>query len=56
MKRILALIMVVITVMALSACGKKCDICGESGGKKYELMGQKVYVCDDCKSLKTFMN
>ena len=50
MKKIIAAIMVVITVMALSACGKKCDICGESGAKKYELMGQKIYVCDDCKS------
>jgi len=50
MKKIIALTLVLCTlgVFALTGCGKKCDICGKSGGKEANIFGQKVYICDDC--------
>lgn len=52
MKKILAVVCVSAVVLALAACGKfTCDMCGQekSGGKHtYEMLGQKLTVCDDC--------
>ncbi len=42
------LVMLALATMMLTACGKKCDLCGDYGADK-ELLG--VNICDDCASL-----
>ncbi len=50
MKKLVALVLVVITVFALTACTiGECDICGETGICKTEkVFGEKVKLCNDC--------
>ena len=52
MKKIIALVLVIATVFALTACGKfTCDMCGEEkSGKKHEesMLGESIVICDDC--------
>lgn len=51
-KKIAALFLVTLAMVALTACGKfTCDLCGqEKGGKshKTEILGQEAVLCDDC--------
>ena len=51
-KRMLAMILVMLTVLSLAGCGKfTCDLCSqEKSGKKHTetVMGQKVTICNDC--------
>lgn len=46
MKKIKVTLLVVLALatMMLTACGKKCDICGGLGAEEY--LGQNI--CDDC--------
>lgn len=50
MKRILAVVLCcMMAVGCLTGCGKKCDICGESGSvKTYEIFGEEINLCKDC--------
>ena len=52
MKKFLSILFVVVTVLALTACGKfTCNLCNqEKSGKKHteEILGEKVTICDDC--------
>lgn len=48
-KNKIALLMILaLATMMLTACGKKCDICGDYGADK-EFLG--VNICDDCADL-----
>ena len=48
MKKLIALVLAVITVFALTACTTgECDICGETGICK-TVFGEKVKICNDC--------
>ncbi len=54
MKKIIALVSLLVLVLSLSACGKfTCESCGResSGGHSVEVAGQKAKVCDDCYDL-----
>lgn len=56
MKKKLVVAMVALTLVAsmVAGCGKKvkCSICGETkSGKAYEVLGEKVDMCDDCHKL-----
>lgn len=53
MKKRLVISLAVVTVLASAfvGCGKKvtCEECGEKKtGKTYEIMGEKVDLCNDC--------
>ena len=52
MKKIIAIMLIVLTLLSLTACGKfTCDYCKEETfGKKYtyELLGKTFTVCKDC--------
>ena len=51
MKKIIALVSLLVLVLSLSACGKfTCDGCGKesSGGHSVEYAGEKGKLCDDC--------
>ncbi|MBP3314011.1 MAG: hypothetical protein J6K84_05100 [Oscillospiraceae bacterium] len=50
MKKIIALVLVIVTVFALTACTiGECDICGETGiCKTKKVFGEKVQICNDC--------
>lgn len=55
MKKLIALALVAVTlIFALASCSKKCDICGESGAKSVEILGETLNICDDCASGKSF--
>lgn len=52
-KRITALLLTVLTVVSLTACGAPftCDLCGEEKtGKKYTetVLGEEIVYCQDC--------
>lgn len=52
MKRAIALALcLAATMMTLAGCGKHtCDLCGDKAScKKYEILGQKVYICNNCQ-------
>ncbi len=53
MKRIIAVLLLAIMLASLLvACGKttECAICGKTKNcSKVEVLGEKVWVCDDCK-------
>ena len=54
MKRIVALLLVVLVVFSLTGCGKKgvCDVCGQTKAvKTITVMGEKGQVCKDCEKL-----
>lgn len=61
-KKITALLLTVLTVVSLTACGKPftCDLCNqEKTGKKYteKLFGEEITYCQDCyDSLKELSN
>ena len=54
MKKILLVVLALVMVLTLGACGKKvtCNICGEevraSKAHEDEVFGNTVYVCNDC--------
>ena len=52
MKKIIALALVIVTVFALTACGKfTCDLCKkERSGKRYktEALGKEIVICENC--------
>ena len=51
MKKIIALVSLLVLVLSLSACGKfTCDMCGKesSGGHDVEYQGAEGTLCDDC--------
>lgn len=50
-KRVVAAVLFSVMMLSLTACGSKhvCDFCGEEKScKTKELLGQKIYVCNDC--------
>ena len=52
-KKIMALLLTVVTVISLTACGKPftCDLCGEEKtGKKHTetVLGVELRYCHDC--------
>lgn len=54
MKKIIALITLLMLVLSLSACSKRdCDFCQEEGAGKHKVTesGESAYLCDDCKDL-----
>ncbi|MCR4771695.1 MAG: hypothetical protein K5855_05225 [Oscillospiraceae bacterium] len=56
--RIIAVVLLAVTLLTFCACGKKfvCDFCEkEKSGKQYEyeFLGEKLTICSDCyKGLK----
>ena len=61
MKKIFAILLVVVLAMSMAACGKfTCDLCDEDKfGKKNtaEIFGQEIEYCNDCKEeLEDFSN
>lgn len=53
MKKVLAILLVVGMMLALTACGKPftCDFCGqEKSGKKHtaDVYGDEMTICNDC--------
>ncbi|MBR3942947.1 MAG: hypothetical protein IKJ55_06285 [Clostridia bacterium] len=50
MKKLLLVLCIVAMAFGLVACSHDCDTCGKSGAEKYELFGQEVYLCDDCRN------
>ena len=49
MKKVLALIMVLVFACCLVACGGgKCEGCGKSTNNKLTVAGETGYICDDC--------
>ncbi len=53
MKKIFALVLALILMLSLAACGEKfeCEECGEEKtGKKHEVevLGEELVICDDC--------
>ena len=53
MKKLTALLMVVIMALSFTACGKfVCGLCGqEKFGKKHEknVLGYEIVICNDCQ-------
>ncbi len=54
LKRIMSILIVVVMLGALSACGssKPCESCGDTPTKGYknDYSGEKEYYCSDCSS------
>ncbi len=53
MKRFVVLMLALVMILSLAACGgkTKCDICGETKScKSIEVLGEKINICDDCQS------
>jgi hypothetical protein len=52
MKKLIAVLLVVVALFALSGCSKKgtCESCGKEDVslEKVELMGETGYLCEDC--------
>ena len=49
---VLAVLMLALSVMGLSACGKVCECegCGEEARcKEVELLGEKLWLCPECQ-------
>lgn len=54
MKKIIALITLLMLVLSLAACAKHdCGTCGAEGEGKHKVTfgDEKVYLCDDCKDI-----
>lgn len=49
----IVVMLLLVTVLSLTACGskKECEFCGEvKSGKTTEILGEKVFICNDCRS------
>lgn len=60
-KRMMAAMLVVMTTLSLTGCGKfTCDLCGrEKSGKRYteKVFSREVTICNDCyKGIEEFIN
>ncbi len=51
MKKIIAFVLLALTMLMLVGCSFKCDICQQekSGGKHTEeVLGEEIVYCEDC--------
>ena len=54
MKKIILVVLALVMVLTLGACGKKveCNLCGEEVSPRKahadEIFGKEIYICNDC--------
>lgn len=46
MKKIILFIVVIVSMLSLCACSKKCESCGKATDNMYDFFGKEV--CEDC--------